>query len=507
MLLLKNNTIAQTTTNADPTIIDSKVSQATSWITGIKTKSIAALDKKYERIEKQLTQQNEKYIHQLQKQENKIIRKLQKTDSLKAAQLKKNSEQLYSSLQNKIQQPNNKIQSFNNYIPELDSIQTLTKYFTQSKTAFNNISSDKLQALQSLNGNITQLQGQIQTTADIKTQLRQRKEYLQQQLDASFSKELNQVNQQVYYYRAQVDDYINTLKSPDKLASQLMSIAQQSPVFKDFLSKNSWLAMLFPAPSATAAGTANASQALAGLQTRAQVQSLITQQIGSTAGTQMNPQQYLQQQVQTAQNQINQAKDKLNNTLNGGNSGNLNMPDNFKPNSQKTKTFWKRIEYGANLQSQKTAYGLPAMTDFALTAGYKLNDKAIIGIGAAYKLGWGKPLSEIKFTNQGVGLRSYIDIDIEGKKVFKGIWITGGYEKNYVPDISTAAAGNAIPGVITRNGQVLSISNWQTSGLIGLSKKYKVGKKTCNLQILWDFLSYSQIPRTEPIKFRVGYNF
>jgi hypothetical protein len=53
-------------------------------------------------------------------------------------------------------------------------------------------------------------------------------------------------------------------------------------------------------------------------------------------------------------------------------------------------------------------------------------------------------------------------------------------------------------------------ASWQQSGLIGLSKiisvKTKFFKKT-RLQLLWDFLSYEQVPKAQPIKFRVVYNF
>ena len=46
-------------------------------------------------------------------------------------------------------------------------------------------------------------------------------------------------------------------------------------------------------------------------------------------------------------------------------------------------------------------------------------------------------------------------------------------------------------------------------GLIGLSKvidvRSKFSKKT-KVQLLWDFLSYQQIPRTQAIVFRVGYD-
>ena len=44
--------------------------------------------------------------------------------------------------------------------------------------------------------------------------------------------------------------------------------------------------------------------------------------------------------------------------------------------------------------------------------------------------------------------------------------------------------------------QLKNLSRWQRSGLIGLTKKYKVGKKENNLQLLWDFLSYHQVLRS-----------
>ena len=121
--------------------------------------------------------------------------------------------------------------------------------------------------------------------------------------------------------------------------------------------------------------------------------------------------------------------------------------------------------------------------------GYKLNDKSTIVIGAGYKLGWGKNISNIKLTSQGVSLRSYLDVKIKGS-----IWISGGYEENYQNEF-------------TKIDQLKDMNAWQRSGLMGLTKKYKVGKKNGNMQLLWDFLSYSQVPQTPSLKFRVGYLF
>ena len=58
--------------------------------------------------------------------------------------------------------------------------------------------------------------------------------------------------------------------------------------------------------------------------------------------------------------------------------------------------------------------------------------------------------------------------------------------------------------------QLESLSAWQQSGLLGLSKmvslKTKFFKRT-KVQVLWDFLSYGEVPRTQPVVFRIGYNF
>jgi hypothetical protein len=232
------------------------------------------------------------------------------------------------------------------------------------------------------------------------------------------------------------------------------------PAFQEFFRKNSQLAEMFCLPD-----NFGTPQAIAGLQTRAMVQSQIQQRF---AGSGANPQQYIRQQVQQALAEFNKLKDKVNKL--GGRGSNMEMPD-FTPNTQKTKSFKKRIEYEANIQSQKANVFLPATSDIALTAGYRLNDKSVIGIGANYKLGWGNGWKDIKLSNEGFGLRSFIDwklAPIFGK--IEGFWLTGGYEHNY-------------QHAFTKIEQLKDLNAWQTSGLIGITKKCKIGKR----QILYRY--------------------
>jgi hypothetical protein len=132
------------------------------------------------------------------------------------------------------------------------------------------------------------------------------------------------------------------------------------------------------------------------------------------------------------------------------------------------------------------------VSDLGLSVGYKLSNKSTVGVGASYKLGWGNGIQHIAFSSQGAGLRSFLEIEL--KKSFSA---TGGLEYNYTTPFSSYQ-------------QLRQWNDWTKSGLIGISKtvsmKSRVFKKT-KLQLLWDFLSYQQVPRTQPILFRIGYNF
>jgi hypothetical protein len=144
------------------------------------------------------------------------------------------------------------------------------------------------------------------------------------------------------------------------------------------------------------------------------------------------------------------------------------------------------------MQTLRSTSFFPVTTDLGLSLGYKLNDKSVVGVGASYKLGWGQGFRNIHLSHQGAGLRSYVDWKLKGS-----FWMSGGYEMNY----KTAFDNFYL---------LRDLNAWQQSGLIGLSKlvsiKSKFFKKT-KLQLLWDFLSYQQRPRTQPIVFRIGYNF
>lgn len=455
----------------------------------IPSKYYAKVDKKINSVDEQLTKKSIKYLAKFQRQEAKLQRKMQK---LHPELVIGSAGEEYGALSRKIKSkaaPLAKIAGgeYNSY---LDSLGTSLSFLKQ----FDGISGKVKQPLSSLN----QLQSKLQETEKIKAFIAERRNQLKgmlskyTKLPAGLKGQYARLSRTAYYYSAQIAEYKKTLKDPEKIEQQMLEILNKLPAFQTFMQKNSRLASLFNLPGNAASG--DPALALAGLQTRASVQGMIQQRIAAGGP---NAMAQVQQNIQNAQAQLSELKDKLlKNPIAGGGDGS-DMPD-FKPNTQKTKPFLKRLEYGFNVQFSKSSIVLPSGSDLALTVGYKMNDKSVIGIGVSYKLGLGS-IQHINLTSQAVGLRSYLDwkgpFASSKTKLLSSLWVSGGFEMNY---------NTAFKNI----EQLKKYDAWQRSALIGISKKYHVSKKLKgNMQILYDVLYRSHAPVGQPVVLRMGYNF
>lgn len=444
-------------------------------------KFFSALDKKTASIEEKLDKQTEKYLNRLEKQENKLRKKLYKKDSILARQLFDGADEKYEKLKNTTGKVNKYASVYSGHLDSLTTALNFLKSSNLPNASLTNLSNNP--QLEKTLAQYKDLQQKLNATDQIRKQLLAREQLLKEQFEKlGMVKQLKRFRKDVYYYQAQIKEYKQAFEDPSKIEAKLMELAMHIPQFRDFFAKNSLLGSLFALPSSST----NTTASLAGLQTRAMVNQSLINRFGSSGAVA----QQLQQNVQSAQGQLNALKNKLSSYTSGsyGNTSEGDIPG-FKPNEQKTKSFLQRLEYGADVQSQKARYFFPVTSDVALSLGYKLNDKSVIGIGASYKLGWGSNWNNIKISHQGVGLRSYVDWKIKGS-----FYVSGGYEQNYRAMISSIA-------------QLRDYSSWQSSGLIGLSKKYSISKKMKGeMKLLWDFLSYRQVPKTQAILFRVGYS-
>jgi len=453
------------------------------------------LDTKYDQLESGIQKQSLRLLKRLLRKEAKLQQAVEGKDSTTAKQLFTGVDAQYQQLQSKLQSPIDlKIANpLKEYLPGVDSMQTALNFLSKPNNLLSSLlPSDKLSQIQGVGAQLQQLQGRLQQANELKQFISQREQLLKEQLSKlGLGKQLLGMNKEVYYYQQQLQEYKNLLHDPKALEQKALAIVRGLPAFQSFWKKNSYLAQLFPMPD-----NYGSIAALAGLQTRAEVQSIIGQRMGGLqAGG--SPEQMMQQQVQQAQGEINQLKDKINQL--GGGSSDMTMPD-FKPNSQKTKRFLQRAELGFNIQSQRGTGFIPATTDFAITVGYKFSDHLSAGIGSSYRLGLGSGWNHIQLTNEGVGIRSYLDLQIaksatsDIRKLFGDLWVTGGIEYNYMQSFRKLQELHS------------NVTVWQKSALVGLTKKYKLGKKECKLQLLFDFLAGKQLPAASSFKFRIGYS-
>jgi hypothetical protein len=445
----------------------------------IPNKYISQVDKKIDKYSHRLSSKTDKTLDKLVRWEVRIHSLLQKTSPETAERLFANKDLTFAGLQEKLQQGKtiaaNTTAQYNEY---RDKLTTSIKYIEQQKSL---IDSNVVKPIKATSQKMDALENEVAQTEAVQQFIQQRK---QQLISESIkyigkSKYLTKINKESYYYVETLKNYKEIFSDSKKAETTAKELLNKIPAFQKFTRQNSLLSSLFSSPQSL-----DASQNLIGLQTRSSVNALIQNRI-ATGGP--GAQEMVKQQIQAAQDEMSKLKNNLlkKKTANGEGA----LPD-FKPNTQKSKTFAQRLDYSFNLQFGKTNL-LPSIADIGLGIGYKLNDKSLIGIGLSYKLGMGS-IQHIKFSHEGIGIRSYLDW-----KLKRNLYIGGGFELNHNSRFE-------------KFSELRNVDGWQQSGLVGLIKKIpiKIKKmKSTQIQLMYDLLYRTHLPVSQPFIFRIGYNF
>jgi hypothetical protein len=450
-------------------------------------KYISQVDSKIDKYTARITNKTEKTLTKLAKWESKIKTLLEKASPETAQRLFSNTTLSFATALEKYKNGeailNNQRAKYNEY---RDKLTTSINYLETQKEKLN---TKLIQPLKTAKEKIKKLQEEEDATDEMEQFIKERKKLLIEQSIQYIgkSKYLQKINKEAWYYVETIKNYKEIFSDKQKAEQTAITLLNKIPAFTKFVQQNSMLAQLFGSPTASPPSGAGG---LAGLQTRASVNALIQNQIAAGGP---NAQQQIMQNIQQAQSELNKLKDKV--LKAGGGSGDMEIPD-FKPKENKTKTFKQRLEFGSNFQFGKSNRLVPTTADIGLSLGYKLNNKSIVGIGASYKMGMGS-IEHISITHRGIGLRSFIDW-----KLKKQFFISGGYEMNYLPkpfgSLQVSPTGGDLEGA------------WQVAGLVGLSKKINIKTKWfkgTKLQLLYDMLANTHVPVSQPLVFRVGYNF
>ncbi|MBS1951226.1 MAG: hypothetical protein JST37_09515 [Bacteroidetes bacterium] len=446
-----------------------------SSVTEIPKKFISQADQKITKYSNRLSSKTEKTLIKLSKWEEKLKPIIEKASPQTAKQLFGPGKVTFSSLLQKLQEGKNLVKKAKApYDAYRDKLVTSLAYIQSEKKKFKKPYMDAVDKVQQ---NAGELEQNLANTEAVEKFIKQRKKELLDQCIkyAIKSRYLKKINKEAYYYVETIRNYKELFSDPKKAEQTAKEILNKIPAFKNFFSQNSMFASLMGIGNVGNTGTStNPSQA-----------EILNKLHLSLSGTPGGPEQAISNQIQNAQAQLNQIKLKF------PNGKNPNGAIGFKPNSQRSKTFFQRLEYEFNYQFAKTNAFLPNAADFALTAGYKLNDRSIIGLGINYKMGIGS-FSKIQITHQGIGMRTFLDWKIKG-----GFYASGSVEFMRNDGFK-------------RVSELQQYNLLQTSGLIGVSKKLNISNQffsATKIQVLYDVFYNKKEPVTKPFVFRIAYTF
>lgn len=447
----------------------------------IPQKYISQVDTKIDKYYSRITNKTEKTLARLAKWENKIKQLLEKASPETAKRLFADNQTTFTSLLEKYKEGKAVTEGYRKQYDEYrDKLNSSFAYLEKQKEV---LDTKLIKPIKQTKEKLQQLDSQEENTDAVQQFIKQRKKQL---LDQSIqylgkSKYLAKINKDSYYYLETLKNYKEIFQDKKKAEQTALTILNKIPAFQNFFKQNSMLAALFNIPGAQGAGLSN----LAGLQTRASVNTLIQQRVAAGGP---NAQQQIMQNIQAAQQQLQQLKDKI--IKAGGNSSDANLPD-FKPNQEKSKTLLQRIKLGTDLGFIKNNALMPTTMNLGITVSYKFSQNKEMGIGMAYKAGLGS-INHIQITHQGLGLRSFASM-----KFKKNFWFTGGWEANHNAGFKNIA-------------QLREYNSWQQSALVGFEKRLNIKTKWfkgSKVSFLWDMLARQHVPVSQPVVFRMGYNF
>jgi len=446
----------------------------------VSIKYLDAVEKKIDKFSKRITGKTEKNLNKLSKWENKIKGILDQVSPETSAKLFGSNATTFTTLLKKIQEGKAIAERYKaKYNEYRDKLTTSVKYLEDQKEKLNE---NLIQPINTTKKKLDELEQDISNAEAVEEFIKERKKQLVNEAVKYLgkSKYLTKIDKESYYYIETLRNYKELFSDKKKAEELALKLLNKIPAFKEFTQKNSMLASLFGSSS-----NSGAIPNLAGLQTRNSVNNIIQERLASGGP---NAREVFSQNMQQAQAALNSLKDKVMKT--GGGNSDVEIP-NFKPNEQKTKTFFQRLEYSSNFQFAKNNGLVPTTADIALSVGYKLNDKSIVGVGASYKMGVGS-IQRISITHQGLGIRSFIDWRLK-----KQFFITGGFEMNYNAQFKNVS-------------QLQDYNSWQKAGLVGITKRLNIKTKFfkgTSLQLLYDMLHRQHTPVSQPVLFRVGYSF
>lgn len=438
--------------------------------------NIKSLGKYDERIERQ----QERLLHKLKRKEDKFANRLKQKDS--AAYVRYQNQQLSYDSIGKLLKPDSTAlaatskNKTNKIIDSLKGVQAFVNT-AASKAGLSNLNAS------SYSPELTKLQQQLNYRDYINQLITQRTNNLKS-LGTNLPG-MSGIQENVFYGKARMNTWKAVAEDPSKLEEKALEYLQGTEGFDQQLSQSTMGANSMQSLS----GNASASDLeKMGFQTKDQLNkalqqkfgnnlSQVQQQLGGQVSQWQDKAHDITTKVSDAKNQIADTKSQLTNA-----KSQITKPQiNLNKNPMRGLPFFKRLEKQYNWETTRaTPDGQPAMLQGAAMVGFKHTPKLSYGIGTALNIGLGQDWNHVKFSFQGLGLRTYLQY-----QMIYGIGLYCGYERTYKQAVFTTTNETSIS--TANNSSPHNTSDYNESVLIGLTKSYKINSKwNGQIQVMYD---------------------
>lgn len=437
--------------------------------------NIKSLDKYNHRIERQ----QQRLLHKLKSKEERFANKLKHTDS--AAYVSYQNQQLSYDSIGKLLKPDSSTlatttkNKTNKIIDSLRGVQAFVNS-TASKAGMNNLNAS------GYSPELTRLQQQLSYRDYINQLITQRTNSLKS-LGTKLPG-LSGIEQDVFYGKARMNTWKSVAEDPGKLEAKALEYLQGTEGFDQQLSQST----IGINSMQSLRGNASASDLeKMGFQTKDQLNkalqqkfgnnlSQIQQQMGGQVSQWQDKAHDITSKITDAKNEVADTKSQIANAKSQIKSPQVSL----NKNPMRGLPFWKRLVREYNWQTNRaTPDGQPAMLQGAAMVGFRHTPKLSYGIGTALNIGLGQDWNHVKFSFQGLGLRTYLQYQL-----IYGIGVYSGYERTYKQAVFTTNNETVQP---TGNDNPHNTSNYNESVLIGLTKSYKMNSKwNGQIQVMYD---------------------
>ena len=271
-------------------------------------KYITRIDNKIDKYSNRITSKTEKTLARLSRWENKIQSLLQKVNPDAAQRLFGNTQTTFKSLFQKVKEGKSIAENYKaQYNDYRDKLTTSLKYLEQQKDKSKN---DIAQPLSKATKKMSELEQDVKNSEALEQFIKERKKQLINESVKYIgnSKYLTKINKEAYYYVESLRNYKEIFSEKKKTEEAAMKLLNKIPAFNKFVQNNGMLASIFKIPGNGTSINSPSAPALAGLQTRANVNTLIQNQIAVGGPNAINQ---VREQIQSGQAQLGILKDKI----------------------------------------------------------------------------------------------------------------------------------------------------------------------------------------------------